>query len=205
MSSNDITKYVQVIVHDPAVIDNKHGATRELSKMLPDGYLGGCVTIYRMLQEYADHFRSGHDGGAGEQLKTIWGAMKALPTMMLTHEQKRLHMHKIIMEMNITPHLRIQYLVALWGAVDKRRDIALDALLLLIVTALEQSGHKPSWKLVADFMAEQGLLPDDETENMGEALRLRHARAIKKHHVKDILDTLLHMEVGEGGASSTSI
>jgi hypothetical protein len=204
---SDFSKYIGAIGRGHGTIDAKHGATARLSKLLPDNRLADCLWVYGRIREYDRGFRNGQDESISDALADIEGGIDILISKKkLYPNQKRLLIHTIVMSMtNVTPDKRVQYIVSLWSKrPDKRRDIALDVLLESIIEGLDERGQKHSWKLVSDFLVEQGLY-DTEALDAGEPLRLRYLRIKKSGHGKAVLDAVLHAQVGTGEASSTAI
>ncbi|MGD0236452.1 MAG: hypothetical protein ABSC55_18175 [Syntrophorhabdales bacterium] len=204
----NIEEYINAIHGDKATLDDKHAdATKRLSKLLPETYLERCLDMYTVIKEYDKDFKNGDVGKIADSLKDMEDKFDYLLTRkVLDRKQKRVLMHKIIMEMDIPSHQRIQCLVGLWSKrVDKRRNIALDFLIESIVQMLDKIGKKRCWTLMADFLMEQGLWDTDDTENEAEALRLHHKRIANKGYAVAVLDVILHVKVATGEATSTSI
>jgi hypothetical protein len=200
----DITKYVHAISKGQT-IDEKHGATVRLSKLLPDNRLADCLWIYYRIREYDKGFRNGQDEYISGALADIAKGVDTLVSLKKL-DRDNVFMHTVIMSMkNLTPEKRVQYVVSLWRKrIDKRKNIALDVLLETIVEGLDEAGEKHCWKLISDFFAEQAVY-DTEAVDAGEPLRLRYSRIKKAGYGKAVLDAVLHAMVGSEEASSTAI
>lgn len=201
-----IQKYI-VIIADSGIAERiepeAYAATKQLSALLPGDYLSKCLTVHNLIAAYDKNFRNGNEGGkiAGH-LNGIDRNLRSLVKKGLLSEELRLpFMHTVIMEMQLKPALRVQYLVDLWDKKPdgKRKSIAFDTLLVSLAEVFLEAGETFPWELLSDVLAFQGLWSDT-----GDNLRSKYNK-IPITYVESVLSVILHVTKAEDYYSSTSV